>query len=156
MHMLLVRSYAKKLSFVLTVLSFLAVALPAGAEDKGVAIAFSFTAMGPDTLVGTYSLSGALNESGAAESTIAVRLGANGVPLLSADKVLHLAEGDIHLFVEGPFTVEGTELSLVGKWRLVGGTGAYADIKGHGRAAVLGDLATGAFSGTYLGKADVK
>lgn len=141
----------------LFVLFTLVNSVPVAAEDKKVTIAFAFQAISETTLVGTYNLSGTLNESGPAEATIGTRTNDEGVVLLFADKVLHLAAGDIYLFVEGPLTFTGTtSVAILGKWRLTGGTGAYAEIKGHGKCAAVGDLATGTFTGAYEGKANVK
>lgn len=85
----------------------IASAAPA-AEDKNVAIVFHFTATSPDftAFVGSYTITGAISESG--------------------------------------------------KWRLTGGTGAYADIKGHGTASVVGDIPAGTVSGAYQGKVNVE
>jgi len=135
----------------------LLIASAAPAEDKNVSIDFHFTATSPTTLEGTYTIAGAINESGLAESTVGTRVNDDGVLLLYANKVLHLQSGDVDLFVEGPLTFTGdTTIAMIGKWRLTGGTGAYADIKGHGTASVVGDLATLTFSGAYQGKVNVK
>ena len=137
----------------------LLIASAALAEDKNVLIDFHFTATSPDfsAFVGSYTISGAINESGLAESTAGTRLNDEGVLLLYANKTLHLQGGDIYLFIEGPLTVnpDGT-MSMTGKWRLTGGTGAYTDIKGHGTAAVVGDMKAGTVHGVYQGKVNVK
>lgn len=139
------------------VVMVLSVSHPAVAEDKRQAISFSFQATSPTTLVGTYTLSGVLNESGAAEATVGQRQTGDGVIVLYSEKILHLAAGDIHLFVEGPATFTGeTSIAQSGKWRLTGGTGAYSDIKGHGKAAIVGDVSTGEFTGAYQGKVNLK
>lgn len=138
---------------VLTVL----VASAAAADDKNVSIAFAFNATSPSTFIGTYTLSGAIDETGPAEATAGVRVNDEGVLLLYSNKTMHLRGGDIHLFVEGPLTSTGdSTFSVIGKWQLTGGTGVYADIKGHGKTAIVGDFATGEVSGAYTGKVNVK
>jgi hypothetical protein len=40
-----------------------------------------------------------------------------------------------------------------GQWRIVGGTGAYAGVHGHGQVYATGDLSTGALTIARRGQA---
>ena len=135
----------------------LLVASTASADDKNVSLALAFTADSPNHFVGTFTFNGAVNESGPAEATVGTRTNDEGVLLLFANKTLYAAGGNIDLYMEGPLVFTGaTTVSIVGKWHLTGGTGMYTDVKGHGTCTVAGDLATGVFSGAYVGKINVK
>ena len=135
----------------------LLIASVASAEDKNVSIHFDFQLTTWPNYVGTYTITGAINETGPAEASVGTRVNDDGVLLIYANKVLHLMNGDIDLLIEGPLVSTGdATVSVIGKWHLTGGTGAYADVKGHGTAAAVGDMAAGTFSGVYPGKVNTK
>ena len=123
-------------------------AFPAFAEDHNLLLVFSFVP-GPNGFVGDLNASGAIHEAATAEATVS--LDANHI--LTANKTLHLAGGDIDMTVVGPLDMSRfPKVSLVGTWSFTGGTGIYTAVRGRGTCVVVGNLGAGTFSGAYEGR----
>ena len=113
----------------------------------------SFT--GPDSTAGTFTMSGALADSGTYVDTF--RLAGETLHVM---KTLSGSGGTITLAAQGVVrsTSPTTATFFAGHWRIVSGTGAYADLKGGGYPGASGsaNFATGAVDVVHEGwaKAD--
>jgi hypothetical protein len=152
----------KRLSTLAGLIVLLAIAGSAVAdssEDKK-QVTFSFTfesCMGIS--VGTYTVTGALNELGAVQALSGTFPNDEGAPVLYSIKVLRLKDGDIFLHQEGPITPTPTGFTVSGTWQLLGGTRAYVDIRGRGTEEIVAAPAPTAtcpasrhVTGVYVGR----
>jgi hypothetical protein len=118
-------------------------ALPAAASaPQPVRVEMTGAFTGPSTVAGTYSSSGAVEDSGTYVETFRFAgASIHGVKTLTgnAGTVTLIADAVIR------WTSPTTAVLFAGHWRFVGGTGAYQDIQGGGSPAVIGsaDLAAG-------------
>ena len=126
-------------------LGSLALAAPAGAAAGGGfqgTITYDATIDGP----GTVTLTGAISGSGTDVTTSERGVGPDGKVSLDRDDLV-LGDGTIHVWDVGvsnggsfdPATCTFS-ISEKGTFRLTGGDGAYAGIKGHGKFAVSGSI----------------
>jgi hypothetical protein len=121
---------------------------PVRIETRGV-----FT--GPDSTAGTFTISGAVSDSGTYRDTF--RLAGTTLHVV---KTLSGTGGTITLTAQGVvrWTSSTTATFFAGHWRFVSGTGAYADLKGGGSPGASGsaNFATGAVDVVHEGwaKAD--
>lgn len=133
-----------------------AAALPAAAAPpQDVTISSTFVAVGDltsGTTTGTFSISGAITDGGALTGDyIFAGLGhlKTGSPnAIDADQTLIGEEGTISIAIVGlygPF-VDGVTTGS-GRWLVVGGSGAYAGLRGEGSWTATADF-TAAFAGT--------
>jgi hypothetical protein len=102
---------------------------------------------GPNTQAGTWVGAGAVNDAGSGAATFTVVPHGNDAGLLTGTHVLTGSSGTITIetiaFVR-PFPPPTPPRAMAeGTWRIVGGTGAYADLKGRGKVYATADFATG-------------
>lgn len=129
----------------------LLVALPAAASaPQPVSVAMHGALTGPDSVAGTYSTSGAFEDSGTYVETF--RFAGSSI---HGVKTLSGRDGTMTLVAEAVVRWESaTEVTLfAGHWRFASGTGAYAGIQGGGFPGVVGsaNLATGEVQVVHLG-----
>jgi hypothetical protein len=118
-------------------------AMPVAASaPHPVSIVMQGSLTGPGTVDGTYSISGAIEDSGTYVETFRFA-GAS----IHGVKTLTGQSGTITLSAEAVVRWESPTRAVLfaGHWRFESGTGAYAGIKGGGFPGVMGsaDLATG-------------
>jgi hypothetical protein len=132
-----------------------ALLLPLVASANGgrdVTIEMNGTLVGPTTVAGTWTATGAIADSGTYVEQ------AEFLPLMRvrAVKTLVGAKGTIVLKAKAPYalTTPTTLTFYDGHWEIVSGTGAYAGLVGGGNPAVegSGDLATGVVHGVHRGR----
>lgn len=121
----------------------LLVALPAAASaPQPVSVVMQGALTGPDSVAGTYSISGALEDSGTYVETFRFA-GAS----IHGVKTLTGRNGTIRLVAEAVVRWDSPTRAVLfaGHWRFESGTGAYATIQGRGFPGVIGsaDLAAG-------------
>jgi hypothetical protein len=134
----------KQVAFAALVLGVaLLAALPAAAgAPRPVSIVTHASFTGPSTAAGTYSISGAFEDSGTYVETFRFAgTSIHGVKTLSGRK------GTITLVAEAVVRWESPTQAVLfaGHWRFESGTGAYAPIQGGGFPGVIGsaDLVAG-------------
>jgi hypothetical protein len=129
----------------------LAVAIPAmaGAPDH-VSVVMHGGLTGPNSVAGTYTVSGAIEDAGTYVETFRFAgTSIHGVKTLTgnAGTVTLVADAVIR------WTSPTTAVLFAGHWRFVGGSGVYQDIQGGGSPAVIGsaDLAAGTVNVVHEG-----
>jgi hypothetical protein len=138
----------------LLAVAVLAAAVPAGAERRSaIAIRTVGTFTGPTTVEGSWTATGAIEDSGTYTETFEILDGR-----ITAQKVLVGSRGTVVLEARGRIAFDGCEASLRGgKWRIADGTGAYRRLRGGGRPVATpesrGNVCTGAVDVTHAGKA---
>lgn len=104
-------------------------------------------ATGEGTQAGTFVAAGAVNDAGSATATFRVTPGEGGCGVLTGPHTFTGAGGTITVFTTAsvcPFPPPNPPRSFArGKWRVVGATGAYAGLRGHGSIVATADFATG-------------
>jgi hypothetical protein len=119
--------------------------------DSQVTIVMNGTLTSPDSVTGTWMVSGAISDHG----SYIERFGFEGSTILGV-KTLTGAHGTITLRVKAEVVATSpTTIAFAhGQWRIVSGTGSYAGLVGGGSPATdpgSADLATGAVSVTHRG-----
>jgi hypothetical protein len=111
---------------------------------------------GPTTQAGTFTSAGAVNDAGSATATFSVVPHGPGRGLLTGTHVFTGSAGTITVetrAVVAPFPPPNPPRSYaIGKWRVVGGTGAYAGLKGGGHIAATADFGNGQITIVRVGK----
>lgn len=129
--------------------------LPAAAgsppEDVTIVIQQHFT--GPDTLAGTFVASGVVADAGAYVETF--RLAGRTV---QGVKTLTGRDGTITLQSQGVLVLTGETTGEIvhGRWVILAGTGAYAELQGEGDVSVSVDFAQGTAVAMHTGRAHVR
>jgi hypothetical protein len=130
----------------------LAAPLAGASAPEPVTIATQGTFTGPNSTAGTFTISGAVSDSGTYVDTF--RLAGQTLHLV---KTLTGGDGSITLSAQGVvrFTSPTTATFVAGHWRIVSGTGAYADLKGGGTPGASGtaDFAAGTVTVVHEGSA---
>jgi hypothetical protein len=107
---------------------------------------------GPDSTAGTFTISGAVSDSGTYMDTF--RLAGETLHVV---KTLSGSGGTITLAAQAVvrWTSPTTATFFAGHWRFASGTGAYADLKGGGYPAASGsaNFATGTVDVVHEGQA---
>lgn len=106
---------------------------------------------GPDSTAGTFTISGAVSDSGI--SVVSFRLVGETIHVV---KTLSGSGGTITLTGQAVvrWTSPTTATFFAGHWQVVSGTGAYADLKGGGHPGASGsaNFATGTVSVVHEGQ----
>lgn len=104
-------------------------------------------ATGAGTQAGTFVAAGAVNDAGAATATFQVTPGEGGCAVLTGPHTFTGDNGTITVFTSAdacPFPPGAPPRSFArGKWRIVGATGAYAGLRGHGHIVATADFTNG-------------
>ena len=133
-----------------TVMAMALAAVPVMAATSNTLMIFSFHPGGTQ-FTGSFNASGVIHEAATADST--VKYDPKVSNILTANKTIHLAGGDIYMTVQGPLNTDlWPAVSLTGTWQFTGGSGVYRGVTGRGTCAVVGDFGAGTFSGAYQGK----
>ncbi|MGH2765335.1 MAG: hypothetical protein ACRDKA_05425 [Actinomycetota bacterium] len=121
-------------------------ALAADAEQR-VMISERMQLTGPTTQAGTWVGTGAVNDAGAGMAIFTVVPHGDDKGLLRGTHVLTGSSGTITIettaFVR-PFPPHTPPRAMAeGTWKIVSGTGAYADLQGRGKVYATADFTTG-------------
>ena len=104
-------------------------------------------ATGEGTQAGTFVAAGAVNDAGTSTAVFNVRPGKGGCGVLTGSHTFTGAGGTITVFTNAdfcPFPPPTPPRSWVrGKWRVVGASGGYAGLHGHGHIFATGDFTNG-------------
>lgn len=140
------------------VIAAVSLALPLGAsgdtEDEGRLVLTermqltSFDpATGEGTQAGTFVAAGAVNDAGSATAMFKVAPGGGGCGVLTGPHTFTAMTGTITVFTTAavcPFPPPAPPRSFArGTWRVVGATGAYAGLRGHGKIYATADFTNG-------------
>lgn len=102
---------------------------------------------GAGTQAGTFVAAGALNDAGTAMATFRVTPGKDGCGVLTGPHTFTGSAGTITVLTRGvicPFPPPNPPRSLAsGMWRVIGSSGAYAGLHGHGKIVATADFVTG-------------
>jgi hypothetical protein len=129
----------------------------ASSVDTKLQIGFSLHFTGPDSTAGTFVASGAVRDSGTSVVThIALAPQGNQVDArLSGTQEFIGAKGSITTTFSGfAGPLDDPHQTGKGTFEVVGGTGEYAGIKGHGTFLIVVDAATNQLIGTEDGQAN--
>jgi hypothetical protein len=144
-----------------TAAALVAVPLTAASSvDEKLQIGYSLrlfgVGIGPGGTAGTFIASGAVRDSGTATGTSTVTPFGNGTDgRLEGTVTLAGALGTIteqFRGIAGPLGMPHT--AARGTFRIVGGTGAYADIRGHGTFNTVADFSTNQAVRVDIGEAE--
>jgi hypothetical protein len=104
--------------------------------------------------VGTFAACCAVNDSGSAQADVTSFIPkANNTASFEATETLAGSKGDITLALRGTTgPLDSPNHIARGKWKVVGGTGAYVDVRGHGTFTAVTNQATGALTAVNQGK----
>lgn len=104
-------------------------------------------ATGQGTQAGTFAAAGAVNDAGNSTATFQVTPGNGGCGTLTGPHTFTGANGTITVFTRAdvcPFPPPTPPRSFArGKWEVIGATGAYAGLRGHGQVYATADFTTG-------------
>src|ERR687898_1069604 len=113
-------------------------------------------ATGAGTQAGTFVSAGAVNDAGPATATFTLVPASGGCGTLAGTHVFTGSAGTLSVHTQAlacPFPPTTPPRSFVrGEWEVVGGTGAYAGLRGQGRIFATGDFATGVITIARDGK----
>ncbi len=121
-------------------------AAAAAAQDTVIIVEMHLT--GETTAEGTFTATGALNDSGSATETFTIN-----PPKVAGTKILVGKHGNITLSFEGDLApVAGTpNIRVQGHWEITSGDGAYANISGQGAVDTMLNTQTGVLHAEYVG-----
>ena len=128
------------------VLGVVAIVVPASSAGGGKAIMISerMQLTGPDTQAGSWVGAGEISDAGSATASFTLVPKGNYGKLTGTHE-LNGSAGTITIETTArvrPFPPE--ERAMVeGRWRIIGGTGAYARLHGQGKVYATGDFTTG-------------
>lgn len=101
----------------------------------------------PTTQAGTWVGAGAVNDAGSATATFTLVPRGDDMGLLTGRHVLTSSSGAITIettaFVRPFPPPTPSRVMAEGTWKIVSGTGAYADLEGRGKIYATGDFTTG-------------
>ena len=99
---------------------------------------------GPSTQSGTFSIAGALSDTGEVEATFTVTPSGDSSAVLEGDHVLQGSLGTLVVRTRARvYPFPAPRVFVIGKWNVVSGTGAYAGMEGGGSVKAVGDFTTG-------------
>lgn len=104
-------------------------------------------ATGEGTQAGTFVAAGAVNDAGIAMATFRVTPGTDGCGVLTGPHTYTGSAGAVTVFTTGvlcPFPPSNPPRAFAtGSWRVIGSSGAYQGIHGHGKVLATADFSTG-------------
>lgn len=105
--------------------------------------------------VGTFSACCAVNDSGSAQADVtSFTPRQDNMASFEATETLVGSKGDIILALRGTTgPLDSPNHIARGRWKVVGGTGAYADLRGRGTFTAVTNQVTGALTAINEGKA---
>jgi hypothetical protein len=150
----------RRLILVVAVLAAAAVAVPvlaAGSRDhrEKLVIGFELQFTGPNTTAGTFQAAGAVKDKGDSfvEDLERKPFGDRDKARLRGTQTFEGQHGTIVTRFKGTaHDVLESHQYGVGRWRIVSGTGAYADLRGKGRFTIVVDTAANRLIGTERGR----
>lgn len=99
---------------------------------------------GPSTQSGTFSIAGAISDSGLATATFTITPRGGDRGFIDGDHVLQGSHGTLVVRTHALVYPLGDPRVLVeGRWVVVSGTGAYEGAQGGGSVRAVGDFTTG-------------
>lgn len=99
---------------------------------------------GPSTQSGTFSIAGALSDSGLSSATFTLTPQGDDLAFIDGDHVLQGSLGTLIVRTHARVYPFGAPRALVeGRWVVVSGTGAYEGMQGGGSVRAVGDFTTG-------------
>ena len=153
----MVRSRLALLGLALALLAVLpatAFAADSNAERSRVVIGFELHFTGPDSTAGTFVASGAVQDAGTStvRDIVLVPFGRQDKARLSGEQTFAGAKGSIVTQFRGiAEDVSKPQQFGRGRFTIVSGTGAYADLEGRGRFTIVVDVVGNHLIGTELG-----
>jgi hypothetical protein len=104
---------------------------------------------------GTFAACCAVSDSGSAQADVtSFTPKANNTASFEATETLAGSKGDITLALRGTTGPLDSAIHIArGQWKVVGGTGAYADLRGRGTFTAVTDQVTGALTAINRGRA---
>jgi hypothetical protein len=144
-------------SFAIFALAITGVVASASSVDTKLQVGFSLQFTGPDSAAGTFVASGALRDSGTSVVTniLLTPRGNQDDARLTGRQTFVGQNGSITTTFSGSAgPVTDVHQAGKGTFDIVGGTGAYAGIKGQGTFLVVVDLSTNQIIGTEDGQAN--
>jgi hypothetical protein len=123
-----------------------AVALPviavASSGEQEQTIATHQTLTSPNSAAGTFAAAGDIDESGSVRTTFSLAPQGSNIRL-TGEQTFVGSLGTFHATFTGLAGPPGARQAASGTFEIDSGTGAYADVRGHGTFTVVGDFATG-------------
>jgi len=144
------------LVLVLTVVvgGLLALPLTASANDENrvvVGVELHFT--GPNSASGTFSAALAVSDSGSTSATFTVTPREDDEGVLEGNEVFNGMLGSFTVHFRGTaFPLSSQRQVGEGRWRVISGTRAYANLRGRGSFLVVADNVTGTVKGSLNGE----
>jgi hypothetical protein len=141
----------KKLSIIIILAAlFLTMASPvAASQPEEVVITLDLYFTGPDTAAGTFSATGAVNDSGSvSQQFMFAGRTAHGLKTIEGSEGTITIRFDVRLTPTGPTTAVAE-----GRFVILSGTGSYANLRGAGSTFIEADFVSGTLIGTYSGRA---
>jgi hypothetical protein len=110
--------------------------------ERNMIVAFD-PATGAGTQAGTFHAAGAISDTGTASSNFTVTPIGDDRAVLEGDHVLTSPAGTLVVRSRVTLFPYGSPRVIAqGTWKIVGATGAYAGVEGHGRSLAVGDFTT--------------
>lgn len=137
------------------VAAFSIVPLAASAErDQRLVMGIRVDFTSATQAVGTFAACCAVNDSGSAQVNVtSFTPKANNTASFEATETLAGSKGDITLALRGTTGPLDSPIHIArGKWKVIGGTGAYVDLRGRGTFTAVTNQATGALTAVNQGK----
>jgi hypothetical protein len=123
--------------------------------DRQLAIGVRVDFTSPTHAVGTFSACCAVTDSGSAQAEVtSFTPKSNNTATFEAIETLAGSKGDITLALRGTTGPLDSDVHIArGEWKIVGGTGAYAHLRGRGTFTAVTDQVTRALTAINKGKA---
>ena len=125
--------------------AFAAIPLAASGGSGGhVMIAERNVFTSSSTQEGTFSIAGAISDSGRDHVTFSVTPSGDSSAILEGDHTLQGSLGTLVVHTRARvYPFPASRVFVEGKWNVVSGTGAYADMEGGGSVKAVGDFTNG-------------
>ena len=137
----------------------LLVVLPLGAgasSSKRFVLAIQGTFTGPNSAAGTFSVAGALSDSGTVDVTYDVLPGKRNCLIVPGDETFTTPNGSFTFHFSGtscsPNPTDPTSI-FDASFEITGGTGAFAGLSGKGKVTGENDFTDNTFTSIYDGNA---
>jgi hypothetical protein len=104
---------------------------------------------------GTFAACCAVNDSGTAQADVTSFTERDDIAEFEAIETFAGSQGTFKLALRGTTGPLGSPNHVArGRWRVIDGTGAYADVEGRGRFTAVTDQVTGALTAINTGRGD--
>ncbi len=124
-----------------------------GKDDRRVTIGVRLDFTSATHAVGTFAACCAITDTGTASADVTSFVPNGGEAQFEATNTFVGSQGSFAIMLRGVTGPLGSSVHVAqGRWSVIDGTGAYADLEGDGRFDAVSDQNTGALTGVDTGR----